>query len=325
MKSLLEKISGVRVLVVGDLMLDHYLWGDATRISPEAPVPVVNHFRDTYTAGGAANVAFNLRALGCECRLFGLVGDDEAADRLLSLLADSQVKFDPRLRIAGLTTICKTRIMVRQQQLCRLDREGARPIYSCDTPERLALLEEQLDGIDAVIFSDYAKGVISSKVIEFVQSSGKVPLLTMDPKPIRPLAFRDLDLITPNREESLKMAGIDLGPHEPFPQEEVCRRIYEKHSPKHLVVTMGADGMLVCDEGKPSHQIPTYAQEVFDVSGAGDTVIATLTAALAAGAPIDEAAHFANTAAGVVVGKLGTATATPAEILAASQQRESIL
>ncbi len=325
MESLLAKMNGTRILVVGDLMLDHYLWGDATRISPEAPVPVVNHFRDTYTAGGAANVAFNLRALGCECQLFGLVGDDEAADKLMDLLSASRVGLDPRLRIAGLPTICKTRIMVRQQQLCRLDREESRPAYSCDSPERLALLQEQLEGVDAVIFSDYAKGVISTKVIEAVQASGKVSLLTMDPKPIRPLLFRQLDLMTPNREESLKMAGIDLGPHEPFPDEEVCRLLYEKHAPRHLVITLGGDGMLVCDEGKPIHRIPTYAQEVFDVSGAGDTVIATLTAALAAGAPIDAAAHLANTAAGVVVGKLGTATASPAEILAASQKRESIL
>ncbi|MGE9294141.1 MAG: bifunctional heptose 7-phosphate kinase/heptose 1-phosphate adenyltransferase [Puniceicoccales bacterium] len=314
---MLDHFKETPVLVVGDLMLDHYLWGDATRISPEAPVPVVAQVRDTYTAGGAANVAMNLASLGAPVELFGWIGRDTPGDVLTGVLSSNNIAFNPRWRSAEKPTIEKTRVMVRQQQLCRIDREAHREVYAFDSDECLSLLEKKMAAAKAVIVSDYAKGVVTekllSRLIECRESTGC--LIAVDPKPKRKLNVKGMDLITPNRDESLQMAGISIDPHEPFPEEEVVRGISDNYAPRHLVVTLGADGMLVCDEGKVAHRIPTVAREVFDVSGAGDTVISTLTLALAAGASVEEAAHLANRAAGIAIGKLGTATVTPQEIL----------
>ncbi len=316
MKRLLDRISGLRVLVVGDVMLDHYVWGDATRISPEAPVPVVRIERDTYTVGGAANVAHNLRALGAAVELVGAAGDDRDGTRLSELLAHAGVEFDRRLLRAGGQTIVKTRVMCRNQQLCRLDREPL-PEQSLLPPAWVEeLLAVRVGAADAVILSDYAKGVIDSELIARVQRlAGPGKLVALDPKPRPSLAFDRLGLLTPNRAEALQLAQCEA-PGGRFPAEVVCRQIYARHHPALLVITLGADGMLISTDGQVIHRVPTAAREVFDVSGAGDTVIAVLAAALAAGAAPEEAVHTANLAAGVVVGKVGTATATPAEILA---------
>ncbi len=322
MEQLLKQFSQTPILVVGDLMLDHYLWGDATRISPEAPVPVVAQYRDSYTAGGAANVAMNLAALGAPVELFGWCGQDTAGDQLASVLAGQGITFSPDWQAEGVPTIQKTRVMVRQQQLCRIDREAHRDQYAFDTDACLKALESKMAAAKAIIISDYAKGVVTEKLVsrllELRESTGC--LIALDPKPKRKLDAKGVDLMTPNRDESLQMAGVNADPHDPFPEAEVCQGIWEQYAPRHLVVTLGADGMLVCDEGKVAHRIPTVAREVFDVSGAGDTVIATLTLALAAGAEIEEAAHLANAAAGLAIGKLGTATVTPQEILDYVQQ-----
>lgn len=314
---LLNAFPTTPIIVVGDLMLDHYLWGDATRISPEAPVPVVAQHKDSYTTGGAANVAMNLAALGAPVELFGWAGRDIAGDTLAGLLEQNHITFANDWRTDAAPTIQKTRVMVRQQQLCRIDREARRSDYAFDSESCLVALEKKMGAAKAIIVSDYAKGVVTEKLLtrllEFRQAGGC--LIALDPKPKRKLDVKGVDLITPNRDESLQMAGISIDPHDPFPEAEVCRGIHENFAPHHLVVTLGADGMLVCDEGEVAHRIPTVAREVFDVSGAGDTVIATLTLALAAGATIEEAAHLANNAAGIAIGKLGTATVTPQEIL----------
>lgn len=317
MKRLLDRIVSLRLLVIGDVMLDHYVWGDATRISPEAPVPVVRIERDTYTVGGAGNVAHNLRALGAAVELVGTAGDDRDGTRLSELLTHAGVAFDRRLLRTGGQTIVKTRVMCRNQQLCRLDREPA-PEHSLLPPEWLAdLLAARIAAADAVILSDYAKGVIDSELIARVQSlASPGKLVALDPKPRPCLAFDRLGLLTPNRAEALQLAQCPEAPGGRFPAEVVCRQIYARHHPALLVITLGADGMLISTDGQVIHRVPTAAREVFDVSGAGDTVIAVLAAALAAGATPEEAVHAANLAAGVVVGKVGTATATPAEILA---------
>ena len=316
MQTLLGEMRQVRILVVGDIMLDRYLWGDADRLSPEAPVPVVKVARETFTVGGAANVAHNLRALGIAVELVGVAGQDADGRQLAAVLAGQQISFDPQLLRSDIATIVKTRVMCRRQQLCRLDQERDPAQYALSSDFLAKALVPKLAAVDAVIVSDYAKGVITTESLRFVQEHVRPhTLVALDPKPRPELAFQGVDLLTPNRTEALQLAGMHGTTAGAFPAEEVVRRIQERHQPKMLVVTLGGDGMLVCRDGRPGHQIPTAAREVFDVSGAGDTVIAVLTAALAAGASLDDAATLANLAAGVVVGKVGTATATAEEIL----------
>jgi D-beta-D-heptose 7-phosphate kinase/D-beta-D-heptose 1-phosphate adenosyltransferase len=313
---LLKKIAGLRTLVIGDVMLDHYIWGDATRISPEAPVPVVDIARDSWTAGGAANVALNIASLGARCAVAGFIGQDADGAKLTEILHAKKIATLPTPGSAA--TIVKTRVMVQHQQLCRLDREAAPTAYALDPAAAESLLKKQIAACDAVIFSDYAKGILTDQLVQRVtklaRDAGK--FVALDPKPKRNLAFHGLDLITPNKRESLQLAGIELAPHTPYPAAEVCARLHARYATKHLVITLGEDGMLLSSGGQILKTIPTAAREVYDVSGAGDTALASLVLALAAGAPLETAAHFANAASGVVVGKLGTATVTPQELVA---------
>ena len=318
MKTLIKNIQKQRILVVGDIMLDHYVWGDATRISPEAPVPVVSVMRDTSTVGGAANVALNLATLGAHAELCGRIGMDTHADDLTQILMDHGVCFDRSIWASdAVSTIIKTRVIVQQQQLCRIDRENPPHDYCLDDACYIDYLRERIKDVDAVIASDYAKGCLDENIWNVLREETRKSgaLLALDPKPLRKLETYEPDLMTPNRKESLELAGIDIEPHDPFPRDEVCHEIYQKFKPKLLVITLGAEGMLLCREGRFINQIPTLAQDVFDVSGAGDTVISVLTAALATGATLEDAAHLANTAAGIVVGKFGTATVSTDELL----------
>ena len=314
--ALLKKIARLRILVVGDVMLDRYIWGDATRISPEAPVPVIDVDRETWTAGGAGNVALNVASLGARCTVAGYFGDDDAGRKLATALHEKKIA---TLGTPGDgQTIVKTRIMVQRQQLCRIDRESTPATYRVSAAQIESLLAKAIPACDAIILSDYAKGVLDDAVVarltKLAHAAGK--FVALDPKPKRALAFHGLDLITPNKHESLQLAGIELAPHAPFPAAKVCARLHERYATKSLVITLGADGMLLSAGGKILNTIPTAAREVFDVSGAGDTSLAALVLALAAGASLETAAHFANAAAGVVVAKLGTATVTPAELQA---------
>ncbi|MDP4625632.1 MAG: bifunctional ADP-heptose synthase [Akkermansiaceae bacterium] len=323
---LLGKFPSLKILVVGDLMLDHYIWGDVHRISPEAPVPVVQAMRETHTAGGAANVALNLASLGLGVSVCGSLGEDEAGEKLCRLLEEKGIDAQGCFKIDGLSTMVKTRVVVRTQQLCRIDREAARSAYGIDAVAGSGeLLEKLIAGCDAMILSDYAKGVITQELMDrcFALAAQHGKLLAVDPKPARMLKFQRAGLMTPNRHEALELAGIpepSLG--EEYPLEAVCRNIHAKYSPELLVVTLGADGMVVSKEGKVIEVLQTSAREVFDVSGAGDTVIATLTCALAAGASPVDAAKFANLAAGVVVSKVGTATVSPDEIKQAAMKAD---
>lgn len=316
LRAWLDAVRNVRVLVVGDLMLDHYIWGDASRISPEAPVPVVQVQRETSTAGGAANVALNVNALGGKARLFGRLGDDAAGRDLAGLFERERVDLVPGCVASGTPTTVKTRVVCRHQQLCRLDREPAPAACEVAPETLLRLLAPVVGQVDAVLLSDYAKGVVTTRLVAALQEwAPPSVLLAMDPKPRKALAYRGFGLMTPNRAEALELAGMDEDGGL-FPADEVCARIFERFAPRRLVVTLGAEGMLLGAEGRVLERIPTVAREVFDVSGAGDTVVAALTLALTAGLEFPQAARFANMAAGVVVGKLGTATATPTEMLA---------
>lgn len=319
--SLLKKIAGLRVLVLGDMMLDHYIWGDATRISPEAPVPVVDIARDSWTAGGAANVALNIASLGARCAVAGYIGKDTDGERLTAILHAKAIAILPTPGEAP--TIVKTRVLVQHQQLCRLDREAPPAKYRLSAPRAEALLAQEIAASDAVILSDYAKGILTGEIVarvtKLARAAGK--FIALDPKPKRQLPFHGLDLITPNKRESLQLAGIELAPHAPFPAAEVCARLHERYATKHLVITLGEDGMLLSANGRIIRPIRTAAREVFDVSGAGDTSLAALVLALAAGATLEAAAHFANAAASVVVGKIGTATVTPKELIRSVRTR----
>lgn len=318
--TILERVRDRRILVIGDVMVDHYIWGDAHRISPEAPVPVVHVNRETRVAGGAANVAYNLASVGARPTLCGVWGADDAGHALEGMLRERGVEWQLAETLRQRTsTIVKTRVVVRQQQLCRLDWEQPGSHYGVLNSEVWSDedWQEILSGHDAVLFSDYAKGTLTQDLIDQVVSIARKSeiLCAIDPKPRRRLYFRDLDLMTPNRNEALELSGVVWDGEGEFPACEVCRAIYEEYRPRNLVLTLGEGGMLISRNGEVEKIIPTAAREVFDVSGAGDTVIATLTLALATGFTLQESVGFANAAAGVVVGKLGTAVATPEEIL----------
>lgn len=320
LEEILRGVAGLRVAVVGDAMLDHYLWGDAERISPEAPVPVVDVDHETFTPGGAANVAMNLVALGARAVFVGPVGRDEPGRRLAAVLRKARVAFPAELAAdAARPTIVKTRVLVRRQQLCRLDREEAPERYRLDPARLASWLDAELGGADgarAVVVSDYAKGAVTSEVIAAVLAAARRHgrFVAVDPKPRNPLEYSGPGLLKMNRREALQLAGLD--PHGPWRADEVCARLHRRFKPTHLVVTLGEDGMLLSQRGKVVGTIPTAARQVFDVSGAGDTAIAAITLALAAGAGLEDAARFGNAASGVVVGKVGTATVTPDELRA---------
>jgi len=312
---LLKKIAGLRILVIGDVMLDHYIWGNAHRISPEAPVPVVEVARDTYVPGGAANVALNCTSLGAKTTLAGFMGRDDAGDQLRQLLKAAKVK---AISTPGKgATIIKSRVILQHQQLCRLDREDSPEAYRVSAAAALRLLKPELAACDAVLFSDYAKGVVNEELINVIAKEAKTlgKFVALDPKPKRPVKFTNVDLISPNRMEAAQLAGREWHPGRPFPADEICQLIHAKYQVRHLVITLSEDGLLLSTEGRVLQQIPTAARAVADPSGCGDTSLAGLVLAVVAGASLEQAAHFANAAAGVVAGKLGTATVTPAELL----------
>jgi D-beta-D-heptose 7-phosphate kinase/D-beta-D-heptose 1-phosphate adenosyltransferase len=318
-EDILAQFPALRILVIGDLMLDHYVWGEVSRISPEAPVPIVHVLRESDTAGGAANVALNLAALGVRTEVMGCLGDDGAGTRLRSLLNARGIITDRCVICENAPTIVKTRVVARTQQLCRIDHEAIRSTYDFSNGVGSeAALASAINEADAVIVSDYAKGVVTQRLLDKVVKFGGVRgcLVAVDPKPARHLNLAGVGVLTPNRAEALELAGITGGcSGESPPLDEIARRIHEAHAPELLVITLGSEGMALSRSGVIEHRMPTRAREVFDVSGAGDTVIATLTAALAAKASPVDAAHLANLAAGIVVSKFGTATVTPAEVL----------
>jgi D-glycero-beta-D-manno-heptose-7-phosphate kinase len=321
--TLLDRARRLRILVVGDVMLDHFIWGRVTRISPEAPVPVVEFLRESQMPGGAANVARNLSALGARVELFGVTGRDAAGRQLLTLLEADRVDCRHWLSVARRATTCKTRIIAHQQQVARVDRETPGDLDSSSTERLLDGVRQRLPGAAAVIVGDYGKGVVTQALLNELKSLCRQQgtWLSLDPKPVRHLDLAGLSLITPNRKETFELAGLDdvRRGEEPLADaslSQAVNQLMSRFAPALLLVTLGDQGMLLCRRGQPPFHIPTAAQEVFDVSGAGDTVIASFTLAIAAGASPADAAVFSNHAAGVVVGKVGTAVVTPAELLA---------
>jgi len=320
--ALLARFAGLKVLVLGDLMLDEFIWGKVTRISPEAPVPVVEVQRSEYYPGGAANVVRNLAQFTRHTAVAGAVGRDLFGAKLKELLAAEGGDVSGVVEVGDRGTIHKMRIIGRQQQIVRVDRETVGPLQPEDAAAVIALLRREIPKCDAVIVEDYGKGLLTQEIVDAAigeaRRHGKV--VTVDLNPKNPLDWSGATAVKPNRPEAIACAGL----HEDSPGagdlvQRAAAILRERWKTDYLLITLGEDGMLLFQEGKPAYHTPTRAQKVFDVSGAGDTAIALFTLALAAGASGVEAAELSNHASGVVVGKLGTATLTPAEL------RESLL
>ena len=302
-----EQFSKTRLLVVGDVMLDRYWFGDTTRISPEAPVPVVQVGRIDERLGGAANVARNVAALGAQTTILGVAGDDESGKRVIELLKSSGV--DSQLEIdIQVPTIVKLRVIARQQQLIRLDFE--------ETPSEKALahklerFEKLVGSADVVILSDYGKGALGQVAHMIEQARAQNKVILVDPKGEDFEKYRGATVLTPNRSELRQVVGQWSSEEDLTRRAQELRRLLNLQA---LLLTRSEEGMSLFTEQGVSH-VKAQAREVFDVSGAGDTVIATLAVALAAGWPLEKAMALANRAGGIVVGKLGTATVTSEEL-----------
>src|SRR5688572_10265450 len=305
-------------------MLDQFIWGNVSRISPEAPVPVVEFHRESFMPGGAANVARNLTALGVPAEVFGVLGQDDAARQLKQLLAEYRIGCSGLIGHRARLTSVKTRIVANTQQVVRIDRESREEVNGSLTGRLVGALEPMLKGSAAVIVADYGKGVVTQALLDELKRMcrRRGVWLSVDPKPVHHLNLAGLSLITPNRKEAFELAKIadETRSNNPLKDTNLMRvaeRLLDQLQPALLLITLGELGMLLCERGKAPFHIPTIAQEVFDVSGAGDTVIASFTLAIAAGGSPVEAAILSNHAAGIVVGKVGTAT-VGAEELAAS-------
>ncbi len=326
---LLQSAATKRILVIGDVMLDEFVWGRVSRISPEAPVPVVEVQEESSYPGGAANVARNLRPFCSNVFLCGLVGEDSYAEKLLELLKAEQIDTGSMVASALVPTIVKTRIVARQQQVVRVDREKNRGAIAEVTERALELIEGIIESVDGVILEDYGKGFLcqglKDSVCGIAREHGK--FLTADPNPGNSLDWSGVDLLKPNRSEAFAMAGRkDPGavddPLLDGPLLEVGSFLLQKWDLKGLLVTLGEHGMILFEKGAAPYHTPTKAREVFDVSGAGDTAIALYSLAICAGATAHEAAEISNHASGVVVAKLGTATLVSGELIESFEQHE---
>ena len=325
--ALIDAFPRQRLLVIGDVMLDRFIWGSVSRISPEAPVPVVEVERESHFPGGAANVARNLTPFGPRVDLIGLVGPDPNGEMLRGDLRENRIGVDHLLEVPDFPTITKTRVVARQQQVVRIDHERRRYIPSPDLIEKVVAEFRSLAGdLDGVIIEDYGKGLIGQELVDAVRGIAREAglVVTVDPNPRNPIAWNGVTTVKPNRAEAFHEAGIEDPRDGAHPLEDTAlletgRRLLEKWRSEHLLITLGEHGMLLFtagSEGEPYH-IPTRAKEVFDVSGAGDTAIAVFTLALCAGAGARVAAELSNQASGIVVGKLGTSPVEREELLEA--------
>lgn len=322
-RAIVSRFGGRRILVVGDLMLDRYIYGAVSRISPEAPVPVVRVRDEANMPGGAANVARNVQALGGRTLLCGVVGQDGMGRELLAALAREGIATLGVMQLSGRRTTVKTRIVAERQQIARLDVEDHANLSPAARRALCRQAAELASQVDGVIISDYAKGAVGRELVEAVLAAAQqnnIPA-ALDPKWNAGPRVRGLTVATPNRHEAFALARVP----EPAPAGDPLRDepllrvagiLLRQWRPSFLVITLGAQGMLLAARGRPPLHIPTAVREVFDVSGAGDTVIAALLLALAAGATGVRAARLANCAAGVVVGKSGTAVCSGRELMA---------
>lgn len=313
-QQIIQNFAQQNIVVLGDLMLDEFIWGEVRRISPEAPVPVVEVKRESWHLGGAGNVVSNLLALGAQASPIGLIGNDAAGRRLREGFAERQAATEGLITNPARPTTVKTRIVAHSQQMLRADREDRSPISSSDEERISAAFHEALSTATAVIISDYDKGLLTPRLLQTVitATQAQSKRVCLDPKIKNFLHYRGVDVITPNQLEAERAANLEIVDETTL--RMAAQRIRELLACQNVLITRGEHGMSLLTADDTLTNIPTVAREVYDVTGAGDTVIATLTLALAAGAQLDEAALLANHAAGVVVGKVGTATLTQSEL-----------
>ncbi|MDF1658838.1 MAG: PfkB family carbohydrate kinase [Verrucomicrobiales bacterium] len=323
-EALLEQFSKQRVLVIGDVMLDWFIWGSVARISPEAPVPVVEVQRESRYPGGAANVARNITPFGTHIELAGLYGKDPNGALLADTLMECGIGTGLCLEDEGMATITKTRVVARQQQVVRIDREKRRSISAGQVSALMENLQSVLPDLNGIIIEDYGKGLITPELVEALLKAAEPHglVITVDPKPGNPIEWRGVTTVKPNRSEAFACAGVeDLNRDsglDPLADESllaVGHALLEKWACHQVLLTLGEQGMLVFSEGEAPVLMPAKAREVFDVSGAGDTAIAIYTLCLCAGLPASEAAGIANLASSIVVGKLGTSPIERGELL----------
>lgn len=304
--SIVDRLSAAQVMVVGDVMLDEYLIGGITRISPEAPVPVIDVIQRRHSAGGAANVAANITALGAGASLIGFVADDPAGNAVKQLLQDSQVSLEGLVKPQNRHTICKTRLVAGQQQIARVDHESKDPVLACDSEQIVQRAARLFANANACILSDYAKGMLTEEICQEVIRLGREhnkPVI-VDPKGRDFHKYRGCSVITPNVKEAGIAAALDIQSERDL--NRAADILLQTLPGTSLLVTRGPEGMTLFRESQEPVTIPTVAQTVFDVVGAGDTAVATLAVAISANFTIETAIQLANIAAGIAVGKHGT-------------------
>ena len=320
LKAVISKFDQAKVLVVGDLILDEFIWGNVSRISPEAPVPVVWVDSENFMPGGASNVANNIRSLGGEVHLAGVVGDDSRAEVLQSLLRKKGVHTEGIFVDKQRPTTQKTRVIAHHQQVVRIDREQLKPIPDAVIKQMISYIRDHIRSLDTVIIEDYGKGVVIPKLVRSIVQLAKKynKIISVDPKETHFSYYRGVTTLTPNHHEAASAVGFKI--KDDATLEKAGRAMLKRLRCRSVLITLGENGIAIFENGKKMVKIPTVAQEVFDVSGAGDTVISALTLALAGGASTIDAAHISNCAAGLVVGKVGVAVTTQEELTRAIRQ-----
>lgn len=323
LRQILERAPTKRILVIGDLMLDEFVWGKVGRISPEAPVPVVHVTHETFFPGGAANVARNLREFVDRVSVIGLMGKDRSGGQLRELLGNGKIDVSDSIEDGKFPTIVKTRIIARNQQVVRVDREKIATPSTKQISQVVAAVRKRLKDFDAIIFEDYGKGFLTADLVAQVARDARAAkkIVTADPNPHNLIDWSGITAVKPNRTEAFLAAGVpnrdaDLPPKKDVELVRAGKELMRKWGTQHLLITLGEQGVMFFEKGKHPHHLPAKARDVFDVSGAGDTAIAIFTLALACNATPLEAAQIANHASAVVVGKLGTATVTRDELIA---------
>lgn len=322
LQEILERAPAKRILVIGDLMLDEFVWGKVGRISPEAPVPVVEVTGESFYPGGAANVARNLREFVDHVAVVGLFGKDRSGQRLSELLVERKIDISNAVEDETFHTIVKTRIIARHQQVVRVDREQFAGPSAEQVGRVVAAVRKNLPEIDAIIFEHYGKGFLTTELVSQIARDARAvgKIVAADPNPRHSIDWRGMTVVKPNRAEAFLEAGIPWRDPDELPSEDVDLRragqaLLKKWETKYLLVTLGEQGMMLFQENEAPHYIPAKARQVFDVSGAGDTAIALFTLGLVCEATPVEAAEIANHGSAVVVSKLGTATVTKEELL----------
>ena len=320
-EKILSRVSKVKILVVGDIMMDRFIWGKVSRISPEAPVPVVTVEKETFLLGGAANVVNNIHALGGNVTLCGVIGDDEMGQKIIKKLSEMGIGLHGIFVEQGRQTTTKTRVIAHHQQLVRIDRETTDHPKVPTSRNLFEFLKKNIEGFDGIILSDYGKGLLTKELIRATirRARETKKFIMVDPKLKNFFYYKGATVVTPNAAEASAASGILINDLSSL--KRAGRMLLKKLGCDVLVITRGEEGIAIFEPHQEPFLVPTVAKEVYDVTGAGDTVIGTMALALGAGAGVIEAAKLANYAAGIVVGKIGTATVRRDELVNVVKKR----